>query len=545
MKLIKKKRYGYGGGLDSSDTLGMIGSGLTTASAFGGPAAPYLAGAGVLASGISSVISAKKAKEEEKKIEEENRKQELAMDSRTNALTLSNYPTKGILGSEMYKYGGMLKKKYAEGGLLPISLDANLAVGDKHGQDTDMDGQEGIPVGQNEEVEDGEVVTDDGKVFSHRLGYAKKASKIIASPEYRKFELNKNKNKEILDNKVSTEVDKNTANRNISKLVNPLDNLFMEQEMVATKMGLRKETNKMAYGGMLDEEDPYIKKLLPSLYGNLDTRTTEQKVAYNPTIENPNINEIQTSLEGNNNPMYSNTSYNPIKPAGYFGSGNQNLSSTGLPNTTNTSSSGSNVTNGILQSGRFIDNVANAYLTTQVPNIPKPRLLQTRGLNTNYDISAAKNKIDTDYSNFNIGQDRSSTDLGSANANKGMALRNKFEATGKLYQNKENIENQLKNRDIEFRTGVEGQNNSLINKFNYDKMYRKQDKNRMISANFANASSDLQNIYVEGQQSDNDKMAIEMYSKALNSNGVVDRNLKQQLIKMLGSEKRYNELFNK
>lgn len=523
---IRKRKYANGGTMNDGTQLGMVGTGLTTAGSMTGN--PYLAGAGLVASGISSVMAAKAQKEAEEKMAEEERKQQAVMESKANSNILANYPTKGIYGSELYAYGGKLPMKYADGGLLPTSNDTSLVVGDTHNQDTDGDGQTGVQL-QGGEVEKGEIVDSEGRVFSKRLGYADRALGIINSPIYKKFESIKTKNMAILNDKKVKEVDKNTANRNLSKITNPLDGLFTEQEAKTASMGVNKR--KFAYGGELD----YYKTLLPNTYNALDTRTTEEKVAFNPNdVAAPDpLNELG---DYDNNQVIK-PEYSVVKPRGYYGNGNQNISTTGLPSEpkVDTTNTGNFDTSSILNAGRFIDNAVNANLANKVPVIPKPKYIDNRGLNTKYDISANLNDINSDYSAFSKNIDRSTTDISQATSNKQAAYVNLLKTKGKLYQDKTNIENDLKNKDIMFRTNIESQNNNLTNQYNKDVVQRDWDKIQMTSANAANLADDFQNMSIEKQQATNDKESLKMYAVALNKTGVIDRNLLDSLASMIES----------
>lgn len=529
---IKKRKYAYGGTMNDGSQLSMVGTGLTSAGTLTGN--PYLAGAGLLASGISSVMASRAAAKEAEAIEKKNKEEQIRLDIQNNNNILSNYPTKGIYGSQMYAYGGRLPKQYAQGGLMPTSNETNLVVGDTHNEDTDGDGQTGVQL-EGGEVEEGEVVDNDGRVFSKRLGYADRALNIINSPIYKRYEGMKTVNTTVLNNSKSKQVDKNTANRNIQKLANPLDDLFNEQEQFKIANNIQNnQGNEMAMGGYIKKYDNggtlLNKNYTYNNWNNLDN-TNQNNIGIStidPTLQSSsNPNEVIKPIQNSNHILP--LTYSALKTGGqsYYPSMNMSKENQDIMNTgkvlEDTKGSGFNADN-ILKAGRFIDNAANLNNINKIPNIPTPKYFSTRGLNTNYDITANLNDINSDFSAVTKNNRRGTTSIGMEQANNQGAYVNLLKSKNKLYQDKTNIENQLKNRDTQFRTSIEAQNNALTNKYNMDVVERDWDKIRMKSSNTANLADDFANMSVESQEAMNDKQSLKMYATALNKNGVISAN---------------------
>jgi len=176
-----------------------------------------------------------------------------------NNNTILNYPTTGVKKHNFGygKYGTKLNPNVKIPNSVTLKDGARLAVGDKHGTDSDKDGKEGVPVYENgvhkAEIEDGEVEYE-GLVFSKRLmsstgrTFADTALDILSTKEYDKFKKTKDKHQAKLEDKNSDKYVKGTANRSLETLNNPLHNLFEEQQQVKQQKGI-KEEQTMAYGG--------------------------------------------------------------------------------------------------------------------------------------------------------------------------------------------------------------------------------------------------------------------------------------------------------
>lgn len=428
---------------------------------------------------------------------------------------------------EQFKYGGQLKKKYANGGLMPISQDASKVVGPTHEEG-------GVDLNSQEEVEKDEVIVGD-KVFSKRLGFADIAMKIINTPQYKEFENEKNQNEMVLKNLKSGMSSKGTAKRNIEKLgVNPLDVLFEQQTKFAQENNIP-QNGEMAYGGQLKKKyaygNPDYKSLLPSVYDALDTRTTEQKVAFNPnavTAPDP-LNEVGNY--GSN--QIIRPEFDITKPTGTFQAGNQNLTMDGYTSTSTNNLKSPNKFN-VGDFAPLLDNAVNLALTKKTPKIPNQALITPRALETKYDITANLNELNTDFNNFNKNIDRTTTDVGMANANKQQAFTSLIKGKNVLYGNKINQEVAMRNANKKLQLDIEGQNNATDYNNRFKQSMREGDIQDRYSKNAKNLTEDLTQFKIDQKLEANDTATLEMYYKVYNKYGTLDRNFSDTELKTIG-----------
>lgn len=151
------------------------------------------------------------------------------------AATNAVYPVEGYGNINYFAKGGDMK--LYGGSAQPIAPNVSRVVGDQHGQDTDMDGQQGIRVHHNgvakAEIENGEVMAG-SKVFSAQMlvpgtdmTFADMAARVAQSAESKLVQRFKKKLEDAEEPKQSA-----TAKRMLEKHVDPLDSLFDTQEQV-------------------------------------------------------------------------------------------------------------------------------------------------------------------------------------------------------------------------------------------------------------------------------------------------------------------------
>lgn len=303
---VRGKKLAYGGGTSKGDhrsdlgryydvsgigdkeaaltaagsTLAGVGAGAATGAAIGTAGGPIGWGVGAIVGGaaglISGLFSGRKKKRARQEAESQRRKQYMEavtglqqQDEQSYADYMGNATS--IEDTRYYASGGMIK---------PMSSDMSVAVGASHEQG-------GIQYG-NDEVEGGEVIEQVGsstdpaeRVFSEELGFAPVAEKYGLAKAQLESALQQDmmKQRGLLDQaENSNNIEKrNTYRREAEKITNDmtvkqaqikeidmaLDELFMQQELMAEQMGLRDEQGMpteeagMPTEQMGSTEDPY------------------------------------------------------------------------------------------------------------------------------------------------------------------------------------------------------------------------------------------------------------------------------------------------
>lgn len=547
---IRINRKYLNGGQQDGAVLGMLGSvGMASGN-------PYGMAAGALLTGAGSLMAAKKQREDAAKAEALMKSQQVESDTRMNAQFLSTYRTK--IGGEMYKNGGLLKK-YSAGGVIPISPEAGVVKGPSHENG-------GVDMGNGNEVEGGEVVTVGGKVFSKENGFADEALQVTQSSLYKKFINQKTAFNSLLEDVKTNAIDKSTAQRELEKLVDPLDVVFEKQHQYNVANGLpeggEKATNEMANGGMMkrkyDNGNGY-NTLLPNTYNALNPKK--------PVIEQPlgiesTVNEIANygsnsllypkkplSVLKNNIVTNTGTPYENLLPLTNkalntkqieYPSMNANL----VPNTTPTTPETPNVLNGnsLLKGSQFMDNALNFYLTRNTPQIPNQSLNVAPRLDTELNIKPQLQEQRNQLTAMSKNIDRQTTDKGNAMSNKQAAFANTLKGTNELMGNKANAELGLRNEAAKIMADTTNSNNAIIQNNKMQQAMRLGDIQSRDSKNIENIVGDIKYANIDKQEQANDKLALSMYSTALNKNGVVNRNLKTEIMQMLNftTDEEYN-----
>lgn len=157
--------------------------------------------------------------------------------------TLNPTKIKGVTPIQYYGKGGRLlpsssKGKFntTGGDLIPLNSDAELAVGNTHGEKT-IDNSYGITLDNGQEpvaeIEDQEVLVDNEKVFSDRLMYSK--NKTFADVS-KALQIKAGKFENKLDKNTNTAT-RNTIERQLAGIKMATEKLFQEQESVKEKEG--------------------------------------------------------------------------------------------------------------------------------------------------------------------------------------------------------------------------------------------------------------------------------------------------------------------
>lgn len=216
---------------------------------------------GAIVGGVTGVINNNKKQEEEKLALERQNQVEIDNIKQYSKGVLSTYPSYGITRSAKY---GM---KFPNGGVLPYPTDAdadvNVLSSNMAQYEGDTHEQGGIPLDNNVEIEDQEVIKDN-MVLSDRLNPSKIAKQLISglgvtvknkdtyASTAEKFGKKIGKYEENLN---STRLgEKGTAQLMIKQLDDAVNTLFKDQQLQKHMIGI-KDSNKMYTGGTLDKLD--------------------------------------------------------------------------------------------------------------------------------------------------------------------------------------------------------------------------------------------------------------------------------------------------
>jgi len=433
---------------------------------------------------------------------------------------LTHNPASGQTGATLYAYGteykGMAIPKRGMGGELnPLASDVTQAEGQTHEEGgITLTDNSGTPTA---EVEDKEVVVADKQVLSDRIPFNKDLSFAQKGEELGK---EKGKNEEKLKN--ANFFEKNTATRNIEKIDKKMDMLLKLQDITRQNLGLDVDSpvNNAKYGGNIPK---YWK----------GTREDEDSAISTDENGNQFINKYKTDVEPSykfnpNRDIYANPDEEVTVPGvnktdvnfsnviqGYKGETDMNGykydSNSDTFIKTNSKKGGKFNTKGLgegLQNAApYLDNIINAGLIKQTPQIPKPVMREAidemaMPLNTTYNINPAliaSNRDTKEYNKTILENTASSNDARGLVAS---GLAKKLRNNNDIYAQKENIENQLKNqnalniqsvnsRNVGNRQDISNFNKGRDDKYNWDNMLRDSDIQDRISKLGAETTNDI------------------------------------------------------
>lgn len=155
----------------------------------------------------------------------------------------------------------------------------------------------------------------------------------------------------------------------------------------------------------------------------------------------------------------------------------------------------------------YLDNIYNEGIINNTPNIPTPTAkvaydLSPATMKTNYNINPALNDADRAYKMFNQNTDETTSNPATSRGNKLGAFADYLYNKSRLYNTKENTETDLINRNnaniqsvtdrnLGNRQTIANENAGLTDTFNWAKMQRTSDINKMKGTNFANMVGDM------------------------------------------------------
>jgi hypothetical protein len=552
-------------------------SGIAKGAAAGAALGPYGAIAGGLIGGITGVINAEK---NNRAIDIQDRNRNLLtrkLTEETNRATLSTYPTQGLANTSYY----------AAGGLLPVSKNTQLVVGDTHEMDSDGDGQTGVPIGSSE-VEGGEFKKGN-KIYSNRLlsstgrSYAQEALLVATTKEYQKLEKLREKHTTALDNPAIPKYAKNTSLRTLQTNPDPLELLFEEQEGLKTAMAT--PSKQMADGGYLFEDDTNAYLFKDNQYLKAPIGTNPYDTSSWAAFE-PDDNFRSTYLAEDNTPYFTNKGYKEVpdnfkgmyssKPVFDIAVPNQvggplpsNTFSYPLnPVTSNTpgrditanirsSAGATNIMPGEKPAGKdwlgqanaaagkltpYLDNIVNAGLTARTPAIPAPILTQAPRLNTRVDINAELADINRTTAARNKTILANTKGSAIARSNLAALSANDIVNKNKIYENQRNQERGLQNQQAVTDYQASLANAGLINDYNYKTMLRKDDIDNRKSANVAQFVEDRQMAEYQKNMSVRDKQALSLVLLKYADSGVLSRAKIKQILEDIANGKPINEI---
>ncbi len=254
--------------------------------------------------------------------------------------------------------------------------------------------------------------------------------------------------------------------------------------------------------------------------------------------------KIDTFLDNENSDIYApnyqnnKTTIDPISNQNMFANyGQQNPNY--LP-TNNNQDNQNTLGKGLQYIAPYIDNITNAILTANTPQIPKPLPYQNYNniqLKSNYDIRPQLNDANTSRKAIqdSIASKTNSGSVYRASANElygqNQSIKNRLYNEKNLYEQEGQNKNTLINAEINQKNIDRGnQYVDRMNQYNYQNMVRKDDIQSRISQNTANFTNDLQGQLRDNNLTQADIAKTAMIYKVYNENGVLDRAKVQNLL---------------
>jgi hypothetical protein len=481
------------------------------------------AGIGAGVNLVTSITGNKKLEEREDKLRqlEATKKAEMHLERSKNILNV--FPTGGVESHTLYaKNGGKIPAyRLSNKGLINLN-GAQKVVGATHEQGgVKLHDATGAPAA---EVEKNEIIFKDqygnNNVLSDELQTAKIAEAYMKSDDYKKELAVFDKTNNDLNMKqrlIKDKYGKNSFERTQKLNNHPLQAIFDKQEEMKKQASnnptFSKGVPKYKDGGQIEGYNFLGKP-------NYDKRFTGYKTMYNnnnlgtptklPAITVPN----QSARISNFSPS-GDTSYK------YNAQDINNLAANILP---------------------FVDNIYNAKLNKNTPDIPVPLLNKAAPLQTtlNYQpqIRRTANELGAFYKNI----DNTVSNTGVALTNKQAAFSNALKNYSDIYGDKFNKETALKNSALLNSQAVDNQNRATMNDYNYKKMLRKDDMQQRASANMSNAVDDAMFGIREKNLGELDKKKLDLISRKYKNKGTLDRQEIDWLMKSLkGNNKTSDE----
>lgn len=459
-----------------------LGTGLQLGSTGLAVAGPIGGAVGFTAGTIIGVAQADKAN---RRLKRRRMREAEAEDQRKNLYSkavLENYDDQGEAGDiGYYKYGGINR----------LASNAVQANGPTHEQG-------GIQMG-NVEVEGNEVgVTGmtNQVWFSDRLNTSN-GNTFAEEAE----ELMKAKGKAEEKYMKGSRVARNTAKRNIEKADYYTSKLANEQRQVQESLGLPTNGTKAAYG-MIDEFDNGDPTQLP-----LTSDPNGSSFLDNSLDLGAGINLSPTDAYDNYEPSNIDPAKIAEARAARAAARQEKLRKAGdtlIP---------------------MMDNVVNAALTRNAPEVPVPQMYQNTQLDTNYSINAPLSEIRRNRRTTAETIRRNTSNSAVARNNIIAADLATIGATNNLFTQKENIETELRNKNLANAQEVNNQNIAQTNNYRMAKFHRADDIQQRYSENVANLVNDITTLKRQSKQEKMDAASLYLLKQRYAESGVYGRNV--------------------
>ena len=479
---------------------------------------------------------------------------------------LANMPRQAVrnnrllkeLGKKQYAYGGMPNPEYEVEEDEMIQGQPMLEEGQQIASDM-------YKVGGEKHENGGTDGIGGDRVFSDRM---KTSNKKTYAEEAEKLAKDKAKYEAKIPN--TNEAVSNTGHRMSERMDMKLDELFNEQEMkkmYAMPSSISSSIAGFKHGGNLPKlgGGDNLLKLRPSMYKGKPLYYDEfnRKGAYAlpnsyvGTLKNPNTQYFGAGQTGNLYPYA--TAFNPDTKR-WYAHEQQKAPAQTTPATTNeleglettppidyqqraakdnlnqilsNATSNAALTTPVTEGGatakamkngngipwQYVDNLAGGIATANTPQIPKPYLDPRVDLNTNYDInpqlSSARNTRDALVKSINA----STPQGGASAANKQQLFATYNENANELYAQKNNIENELKNKEILLNSNINSQNNDKRYAYDVESVKRRAGIQEDIVGNARNFAVDQYTSARDRKMDERDLENIRQIAMA-NPNGI-------------------------
>lgn len=187
----------------------------------------------------------------------------------------------------------------------------------------------------------------------------------------------------------------------------------------------------------------------------------------------------------------------------------------------------------------YLDNIVNAKLTKNTPQIPIPKLVNSARLKTDYNINPQLSNINTQTKALFKDLNNNISDSNVTTNSKIAALSNNIRSANDLYGVKENTETQLKNQQALNNQNVEQNNNVLVNDYYTKKMLRQNDIQSRISNNVTDGINDSQFATAQNNQKELDYQRLELSNIMYSGNTAALRKTLPMQIKLAKTNKTY------
>lgn len=192
----------------------------------------------------------------------------------------------------------------------------------------------------------------------------------------------------------------------------------------------------------------------------------------------------------------------------------------------------------------YADNIVNAMLTQQTPEIPKPIYDEAMPMKTTVNVRPQIIEGQRQLSNLQNVLERNTGSGTDFRSNVIAANLANIGNTNQLLSQKENAETQLINKARMNQQLVDSANVAKENQYNIQKMHRVDDIHGRISKNVANLSTDAQMQIAQQNQYERDLAELDLLKLRYKETGIWDRNIEGTFEEYLKGNKSGKEFVN-